>query len=764
MVKESIRKRQSTSCNLCRTIKRKCDGGFPCSNCSKRNHVCTYANIDHRKHRYSSEYINQLEVVNRQAQDCLNDLIRIRNDPEQLIRRVEKLSETLASSSSVPANIHLPPIPSHPNLPPPPGVLIPSGSSSSSGGGINGRRINNDGLDLTSKYFRGPDGRNGYFLGATTIYDESMVLGSNSYRPSIPIKIKKEEELGEEHECRRVVSSNGLVDLKVLTSKKVSELIDVALMYFDHQILCYILNAVRTRQLYDELVVNSQDPNHIDKIFCCYPNNNYISPELIYSLACIGSMYRDEPQDAVYYYELSQRIILNDNILNKSSYPKLIAILLNAIFELSRGELSSAWLLSGLSFRMGLDLGFNDYTKEEPDEGINDLKNLVYWGSFIIDNFAGYVFGRPKMLFYDPNYPIFNNKLNDIKLPHVVNLIAMGDPMIESIYQIMPFKDAEEFKRTFTDKYNQLREYNHRLIQWRNSLPKELFWNVSTLKRDVKIMDHSFKFAFYLIFIILNKPFLLLPIGSDIQMFTVICQEMEIIFRNVEDCCYLKNIVVLYVMILVCKLMLIQILNKNIKKIDDQFERLEFFINYIKTVFKPEVWILTKLPLNMLESRVRAFRQEIQQNSAVVEQTSPITAVPPPLVNDNSISSSRSSSIATNSTNNARYNGIAITGDPTVPYTDENMSQNVGFIKMVDALFSQGPTTGTPTMFQSPGIGTNTPGSALTQENTNNNNGNNNNLHINGNGGGSGIVQGSSETFNSIFSFDLLDIDSYMNQ
>ncbi|EGW32553.1 uncharacterized protein SPAPADRAFT_138844 [Spathaspora passalidarum NRRL Y-27907] len=581
------------------------------------------------------------------------------------------------------------------------------------------------------------------------------MLVNSSSRPSIP-KLDSVKQEGDNNDGYTNGNENSetligevKVDLQVLTSQKVSDLINIALTYFDHQILCYILNTRKTQELFEDLRAHVDEIGYAEQIFCTYPNNTYISPELIYSLSVIGSIYRDDLPGALFYYELSQRIIFHNYTLSKSSYPKLVALVLNAFFELNRGELSSAWQLSGMSFRMGFDLGLHDSTKEEPDEAMNNLKNLTYWGTFIIDNYAGYIFGRPKMLMYDCDYPIFNNGLNDIKLPHIVGLLAMGDPMITSIYQIMPFKDAEEFKRTFIVKYNQLREYNNRLIQWRNALPKELVWNMSSLKRSARITDHSFKFAFYLMFIILNKPFLLLPIGSDISMFTVICQEMEIIFRNVEDPCYLKNIVVLYVMILVCKLMLIQLLNRNSKKIDEQFERLEFFISYIKVVFKADVWILAKYPLAMLESRVMVLKKELKQHEQVNSQSTPaITSTPS---DANAVQVKITGTSISSSSSSGRSNSIV---DPMIPYTDENMSQNVGFLKMVDALFSQGTITPTQGMFPVSTAGTPT----AAQEQIDNS------LHISNNGATGATVQGSSETFNNIFSFDLLDLDAYMQQ
>ena len=67
-------------------------------------------------------------------------------------------------------------------------------------------------------------------------------------------------------------------------------------------------------------------------------------------------------------------------VFNESSYPKLQAMLVCALLELGLGELTTAWELSGIALRMGIDLGFDSFIYDDSDKEIDNLRNLVFWG------------------------------------------------------------------------------------------------------------------------------------------------------------------------------------------------------------------------------------------------------------------------------------------------------------------------------------------------------------------------------------------------
>ncbi|KAG7662780.1 uncharacterized protein J8A68_003703 [[Candida] subhashii] len=641
----------------------------------------------------------------------------------------------------------------------------------------------NGGLDLTSKFYRGTDGVSGFFLGATTIYDESMIInhaertrGKNNNHSNQNNNKENGDDDGNTRNSESPDNSSSfskelfdphLVNLQELTSPKVRNLVDVAIKYLDRQILCYILDEQRTKDILDDICEHANDRNYLGKIFLTFPTNQYISPELIYSLCCIGSIYLDEPNEAQEYYLLSQRIIFNSYTFNGSTYPRLLALILNAVYDLNRGELTSTWQLSGMAFRMGFDLGFNDFSKEGPNP---NLKCMVYWGCFIIDNFAGLIFGRPRMLMYHPNYPMYKNELFSPKLPPVIDLLVMIEPMIAKIYQAMSFKDAEEFKTNFVLKYSQLREFNVKLMEWRKSLPEELFWDLENIRRkNIEMDDHSLKFAFYLIFLILNKPFLQLPIGADIQFFIEMVEEVEIILRRTKESetNHLKNIVTLYVMILLCKILYIHLVN-NPRNRDKHLAQLEFFIEYVKGLFKPDVWLLTKVPLRLLEEKTKKFKEELSnemnsvgsqlQNNELNEDESEPSRKQRRIKKEStpsSLSMTKEQLVSQQQQQQQppqsqqpiddQQQQLVDNNEYVAQQPEQNMLQNDVFIKMMHSLFN--PNAAMSNNMEDHDQQLNSRPSYNGQHT------------VNGNGG----IPDNSD-FNTIFSFDLRDLEPYLNE
>lgn len=89
---DRIRDKKKVSCVHCRRIKRKCDGNQPCRNCFKKNVSCEYSQMDRRTQRYSIGYIKSLETNNEVYESTLSHLVLLRNDPEELVAKLEALA------------------------------------------------------------------------------------------------------------------------------------------------------------------------------------------------------------------------------------------------------------------------------------------------------------------------------------------------------------------------------------------------------------------------------------------------------------------------------------------------------------------------------------------------------------------------------------------------------------------------------------------------------------------------------------------------
>ncbi|RCK63863.1 TY1 enhancer activator [Candida viswanathii] len=495
-------------------------------------------------------------------------------------------------------------------------------------------------LDFTPKFYRGPSGKSNMAFGATTVFeaDETMVMNANQIQEKLNnpgIRLARLQSIPglDKGTGSRLIDSNGVKGgyeaIQLVTSPICRSYFDLAFKYFDKPILSYLINKTRTYQLYNEICMNRHNMAKVGEILNTFPTNHFISIELIGAVLAVGASYTGNLDETKKFLSFLEHITFTDNngnlSFNESSYPKVQGLLLCALVELLLGELTTAWQLSGLALRMGLDLGFNNFVKDGPDKEVNDLKMLVFWGSYIIDKYAGLIFGRSSMLLLPSDTPMPKHDPHNIKLPHLLELIVFSQPVIASIYQSLPYKDAEDSKRNFLHRYSQLQEYNLRLIDWRRSLPEELYWDTEILKRTAQDLDfdHLLKFAYYLVFLIVNKPFLKLPIGSDIQTFGELVDEIELLLKLVPDSSSLFNIVAYYVVILAIESLIAQISNTN----ENTFERnlkflrqLGFLVEGMTRTLNPEVWIISRSVHNKFKERHKELEELMQKMDLEISQ------------------------------------------------------------------------------------------------------------------------------------------------
>lgn len=79
------------TCHNCRKTKRKCDRGLPCSGCSRKNVPCEYNCTDRRLQRVPFRYIRLLEANNEVLEATLNELVGLKDLPEELVRKLQEL-------------------------------------------------------------------------------------------------------------------------------------------------------------------------------------------------------------------------------------------------------------------------------------------------------------------------------------------------------------------------------------------------------------------------------------------------------------------------------------------------------------------------------------------------------------------------------------------------------------------------------------------------------------------------------------------------
>ena len=498
-------------------------------------------------------------------------------------------------------------------------------------------------FDFAPKFFPAPGGKSNMAFGVTTVYDadESMVMNVNQIeeRWGTGIKLAKLRNVPN-IQNRSSSSSSTLIKvnkrtieevIKMITNSKAKKYFALAFKYFDRPILCYLIPRGKVIKLYEEICAHKNDLATIEDILGLYPTNQFISIELIAALIASGALY-DDNIDCVreYLTLLKTEMFINNSgclVFNESSYPKLQAMLVCALLELGLGELTTAWELSGIALRMGIDLGFDSFIYDGSDKEIDNLRNLVFWGSYIIDKYAGLIFGRITMLYVDNSVPLIFLPNRQGKLPCLAQLIIDTQPMISSIYETIPEtkNDPEMSKKIFLERYNLLQGYNKSLGAWKRGLSREYFWNKSILINTItdESVDHLLKIAYYLIFLIMNKPFLKLPIGSDIDTFIEIVDEMEIIMRYIPDDKHLLNLVVYYALVLMIQSLVAQVsyTNANNYTQNSKFmNQLLFFIDRMGEVLRVDIWLICKKVHSNFQQKVEYLEKLMLDLTEKMEQ------------------------------------------------------------------------------------------------------------------------------------------------
>ncbi|KAH3663953.1 hypothetical protein OGAPHI_004667 [Ogataea philodendri] len=289
-------------------------------------------------------------------------------------------------------------------------------------------------------------------------------------------------------------------------------------------------------------------------------DSEFVSPELINAICALGAKFsRKETirSQADSFYHLAKSGIFEngDNcFIHESQISKLQTLLCLAMYDLGKGDFTSCWLLSGLAFRMGFELGFEldpkhwnvsvtnkpaMYNKEKLSNktvarqelydsypfDIQQVRSRIFWGSFVVDRFICLVMGRPSTL-----------KLGDTSIPdsqdigdltHIENFIyydtksdkqyvCRGFHCLKaciSLYQISDevsnslLRPASELGKLA--RLDVLSECNLKLLRWKQHLGTGMYWNKSILKSTAhNELCMSHRYTYFIIVLSLNRPFI----------------------------------------------------------------------------------------------------------------------------------------------------------------------------------------------------------------------------------------------------------------
>ncbi|MCJ1302433.1 hypothetical protein MMC08_005236 [Hypocenomyce scalaris] len=215
------------------------------------------------------------------------------------------------------------------------------------------------------------------------------------------------------------------------------------------------------------------------------------------------------------------------------------SLLCLAFYELGKGNHSKGWLLAGMAFRIGQELGLQQDPKFliSQDSSIASDQDLVirrrvYWGLYVSDKIISLYLGRPAMLYeaeaavdLPQPLPDFSEEhnwfglsaLTESVLGHISGTILM--PAFEGLIELSKITE-EILLKVFSTKMvkkpqrdlilcrsSRLEELSVQLGLWHSSLPVHLSWNQwnpGDLKPHVLIV-HLF---YHSILVSLNRHFI----------------------------------------------------------------------------------------------------------------------------------------------------------------------------------------------------------------------------------------------------------------
>ncbi|KAG6031734.1 Nitrogen assimilation transcription factor nit-4 [Claviceps citrina] len=265
---------------------------------------------------------------------------------------------------------------------------------------------------------------------------------------------------------------------------------------------------------------------------------SYCSPLLVNAMLALGCHFTDvagafeTPRDARtkgdHFFAEARRLILDNDEFARPRLVTVQALALMSVREAGCGREAKGWVFSGMSFRMGQDIGLNlevtETDKEYMSEEEVDARKITYWGCFVFDKCWSNYLGRLPQL---PKASC-NTSRPDICLEEdAATWSPLTDKGFDGSFQrpsrtrsaalqlaslceissdlLVFFYHPNHIgrSRSKSAELKQLSEIHQRLEQWRNALPQH-FEPMDGQLPNVILM-HMF---FHLQYIHLFRPFL----------------------------------------------------------------------------------------------------------------------------------------------------------------------------------------------------------------------------------------------------------------
>lgn len=238
----------------------------------------------------------------------------------------------------------------------------------------------------------------------------------------------------------------------------------------------------------------------------------YCSPLLVNAMLALGCHFtshrggRSDPDDSAtagdHFFKEAKRLILENDEHERPRLTTVQALALMSVREAGCGREAKGWVYSGMSFRMGLDMGLNldtgRLTKNKHvngNEAEEDVRRITFWGCYLFDkcwsNYLGRLPQIPTSIITAPKSEVFPDEESANWSPYtdsghthahaqpartrtvalqITKLCEISNDLMEAFYNPSKIEKG----RSKGAELKMLSDIHRRLETWRSELPKEL--------------------------------------------------------------------------------------------------------------------------------------------------------------------------------------------------------------------------------------------------------------------------------------------------
>lgn len=375
-------------------------------------------------------------------------------------------------------------------------------------------------------------------------------------------------------------------------------------------------------------------------------SSSYCSDDLIFAISALGARMSADPAaygKADEFYNIAKEKLMKGK-LDHPSITTVQSLLFLAIYDIGNGRTSSGWILSGIAFRMGFDLGFHLNPQDWLSNNRNRLsqrdiaiRSRIYWGCYMCDHFISLLLGRPVTLKLSDTTVASSEMLPDllniddyryIDEPGSLNiLIATSAKWLADLSKISERLLAE----VFSESHDQPREasvakYNQLLTRWRANLPSELHWDQAEIKQRAENPTFmSMKYYYYIILLCLNRPFIKSKTTFEYEDYVVVpsevCHEiigdLMIALEKFEYRHTLRklSLFMVYCCIIGASCILIEKSDGSLS--EKQINSLKFLLTALKRT--STTWSLAAKSYNLVKRRINSWNEKYGLDSFLQE-------------------------------------------------------------------------------------------------------------------------------------------------